>query len=129
MDEAVREPIAVTSHGRTRVVIVDASLAHALRAALADAAAPGSAPPGSAAPGTIAAGSAMPMASAPGYAAPGYAAAAASRAYPWYDVLIPMWERIELLKARKAEIRAKPAEDWTDEEIAIYDTDQWFLDE
>lgn len=37
MDEAVREPVAVTSHGRARVIIVDAALSEQLTGVLADA--------------------------------------------------------------------------------------------
>jgi len=38
MDDAIREPIAVTSHGRARVLIVDAALAEKLLGVIADAA-------------------------------------------------------------------------------------------
>lgn len=36
MDEAMREPVAVTSHGRTRVIIVDAALSEQLVGLVAD---------------------------------------------------------------------------------------------
>lgn len=94
MDEAVREPIAVTSHGRTRVIIVDAALSEQVTGAVADT------------------GPRMPD----------------PPKYPWLDPAVPMPERIELLFERKNQIRAKPFEEWTDEEIDIVDTDPWFLD-
>jgi len=37
MDEAIREPLAVTSHGRARVIIVDAALSEQVAGAVADA--------------------------------------------------------------------------------------------
>jgi prevent-host-death family protein len=36
MDEAVHEPVAVTSHGRARVIIVDAALSEKLTGQVAD---------------------------------------------------------------------------------------------
>ncbi|WP_162940161.1 hypothetical protein [Gryllotalpicola protaetiae] len=95
MDEAVREPIAVTSHGRTRVIIVDAALSQELTGVLADA------------------GLRLPQAPQ----------------YPWHDPLLSMEERMRLLRERKKEITAKPLDDWTDEEIKIFYTDELYLDE
>jgi hypothetical protein len=45
MDDALHEPIAVTSHGRARVLIVDAKLSEKLTGILAEAAAEAAAPP------------------------------------------------------------------------------------
>jgi len=45
MDDAIREPIAVTSHGRARVLIVDASLSERLLDVIADAGAAAPEPP------------------------------------------------------------------------------------
>ena len=95
MDDAIREPIAVTSHGRARVLIVDASLSERLLDVIADAGPAQPEPP----------------------------------KYPWLDKSLKMHERIDALVARKAEVKTRPTEEWTDEDWDIIWLDRYNLPE
>ncbi|MCL2514581.1 MAG: type II toxin-antitoxin system prevent-host-death family antitoxin [Microbacteriaceae bacterium] len=108
LDEARTEPIAVTSHGRARVVIASAAVSDAIAEAYARIP-----------------GSAVPVLTRDEIRAAAEATVLAPH-HPWMDLSLPFTERRRLIRERKKALYADFG-NWTAEEEAILRFDSMTL--